>query len=120
MCESKWSTVISEFRLGCEGLGNKQPRSGYNRKPLCPVCPQSVPNSGLHLLFMCSALSRLRVDSGISSFISACSIRGLSLEKTYHLFITGLNSGGVAVSRDVFFERAKCMHDMRQLWLTKW
>ena len=52
VCESKWSSVISEFRLGVEGLGNKNPRSGYNRKPFCPVCPLLQPNSGIHLLYV--------------------------------------------------------------------
>ena len=120
VCESKWSSVISEFRLGVEGLGNKNPRSGYNRKPFCHVCPLLQPNSGLHLLFSCSSLSRLRVDTGISSFLTACFVRGVSLNEAYRLFISGFDSEKKSLSQESFHERAKCMNDMRQLWLSKW
>ena len=120
VCESKWSSVISEFRLGVEGLGNKNPRTGYNRKPLCPVCPHPQPNSGIHLLFLCSSLSRLRADTGISSFMTACSVRGIALSEAYRLFITGFDSENKPVTLESFRERAKCMHDLRQHWLSKW
>ena len=120
VCESKWSTVIAEFRMGCEGLGNKQPRPGYNRKPYCPVCPHQQPNNGMHVLFSCSSLSKLRSDTGISSFLTSCSIRGVALAEAYRMFITGLDSENKAISRSTYHERAKCMNDMRQLWLTKW
>ena len=65
VCESEWSTVISEFKLESEGLGNKHPRNGRPRKPYCPVCPVKVENSGFHLLFCCSSLSKLRFETGI-------------------------------------------------------
>ena len=120
VCESKWSSVISEFRLGVEGLGNKNPRTGYNRKQFCPVCPQLQPNSGIHLLFSCSSLSRLRVDTGISSFLTACTVLGVSLDEAYQLFISGFDSKRKQISQESFRDRAKCMHDMRKLWLTKW
>ena len=120
VCESKWSSVITEFRLGCEGLGNKQPRNGYDRKPYCPVCPQLHTNNGIHLLFLCSSLSKLRVETGISSFITACSVLGIALDEAYAMFITGYDTKKKTISRATFFERAKCMYDMRQLWLSKW
>ena len=120
VCESKWSRTISEFRLGCEGLGNKQPRTGYNRKQFCPVCPQRHPNNGMHLIFSCSSLSKLRAETGISSFITVCSIRNIPLDQAYSMFVNGLDSEKKLISRTAFLERAKCMHDMRQLWLTKW
>ena len=120
VCESKWSSIISEFRLGVEGLGNKNPRTGYNRKQFCPVCPQLQPNSGIHLLFSCSSLSRLRVDTGISSFLTACTVLGVSLDEAYQLFISGFDSKRKQISQESFRDRAKCMHDMRKLWLTKW
>ena len=120
VCENKWSRTISEFRLGCEGLGNKQPRTGYNRKQFCPVCPQRHPNNGMHLIFSCSSLSKLRAETGISSFITVCSIRNIPLDQAYSMFVNGLDSEKKLISRTAFLERAKCMHDMRQLWLTKW
>ena len=76
--------------------------------------------NGMHLLFSCSSLSKLRSDTGISSFLTSCSIRGVSLAEAYKMFITGLDSENKAVSKSIHHERAKCMNDMRQLWLTKW
>ena len=120
VCESKWSTTISEFRLSCEGLGNKQPRDGHTRKPFCPVCPDVQPNDGHHLLFHCSSLSALRAETGIASFITSCTLKNISSQEAYSLFITGYNSLRKQVSVADFFERAKCMNTMRELWLSKW
>ena len=120
VCENKLSTVISEFRLGCENLGNKKPRLGYNRKLFCPVCPLILPNSGQHLLFKCSSLSDLREKTGIASFLTSCSLRGLSDADSYSIFVSGLDAGENAISKNSFFERAKCMREMRELWLSKW
>ena len=120
VCESKWSTVISELRLGCEGLGNKKPRSGYNRKPFCPVCQLNLPNSGQHLLFSCSSLSALRSNTGISSFMTACLLRGFTVDECYSMFVSGLDSKKKTIDRSSHLERARCMHDMRELWLSKW
>ena len=120
VCESKWSTTISEFRLSCEGLGNKQPRDGHTRKPFCPVCPDVQPNDGHHLLFHCSSLSALRAETGIASFITSCTLKNISSLEAYSLFITGYNSHRKQVSVADFFERAKCMNMMRELWLSKW
>ena len=118
--ENRWSRTISEFRMGCEGLGNKQPRSGYNRKPFCPVCPQRHPNNGMHLIFSCSSLSKLRSETGISSFLTVCSVKSIQIDNAYTMFVNGLDTENKSVSRQTFLDRAKCMHDMRQLWLTKW
>ena len=118
--ESKWSTVITEFRLGCEGLGNKQPRDGHTRKVFCPVCPDVQPNNGHHLLFHCSSLSALRAETGITSFNTACRIKNIDSQETYTLFITGYNSNRKEVSLADFIDRAKCMNAMRERWLSKW
>ena len=120
VCENKWSTVISEFRLGCEGLGNKQPRNGHPRMPYCPVCPSKQPNNGLHLLFFCGCLSSLRAVTGIATFKTSCTLNGISVEEAYALFITGFDSKRKEISKSDFFDRAKCMNDMRTLWLSKW
>ena len=98
----------------------RRTRNGYDRKPYCPVCPQLHTNNGIHLLFLCSSLSKLRVETGISSFITACSVLGIALDEAYAMFITGYDTKKKTISRATFFERAKCMYDMRQLWLSKW
>ena len=120
VCESKWSAVISEFRLECEGLGNKQPRHGYSRKHFCPVCPDVQLNCGIHLLFCCSSLSALRLETGITAFLNSCTMQGITMDDSYGMFINGLDSNNQTVSQSAFLERARCMYDMRLLWLTKW
>ena len=120
VCESEWSTVISEFKLESEGLGNKHPRNGRPRKPYCPVCPVKVENSGFHLLFCCSSLSKLRFETGISSFMTDCAMKKLSLHDSYILFVNGENSAKSPVSVSEYLERGKSMFDMRKLWLSKW
>ena len=70
VCEHPSSSVITQFKLDCAGLGDKQPRMGHTRKPLCPVCPLDVPNTGIHLLFLCLSVSALRRETGIQSFIT--------------------------------------------------
>ena len=119
--ESKWSTIISEFRLGCEGLGNKQPLEHHTRKPWCPVCPQlHQPNDGHHLLFICSSLAALRRTTGIASFMTSCTLKSLGSLEAYSLFISGLNCHRKPIGISDYYERARCMRDMRELWLSKW
>ena len=120
VCESKWSTVISEFRVGCEGLGNKHPRTGHQRKPFCPVCATRLPNDGFHLLFMCSSLSALRAETGIASFLTSCVLKGIDTQEAYSLFITGQDSRGKPIRTSEFFDRAKSIHALREMWLSKW
>ena len=120
VCENVLSTVITEFKLECEGLGNKQPRLGHIRKPFCSVCPGNIPNTGLHLLFKCGSLSGLRQETGIQSYVNLGLWKGLSLDETCRLFVNGLDWSKKTVSKSDFLERGKCMSDMRILWLTKW
>jgi hypothetical protein len=91
VCENILSAVITEFKFECAGLGNKQPRLGHVRKPFCPVCPVNVPNTGLHLLFTCGSLSRLRWQTEIQFFVNLCLRKGFSLEVTYRLFVNGFD-----------------------------
>ena len=120
VCESKWATIIAQFRLGCEGLGAKQPLRGLSRRPFCPVCPDQHRNTGVHLLFECSSLAALRAETGISSFRNSCIIKGLTIEQAYSLFINGLDLSHKNICRNDHHERGKCIDKMRSLWLTKW
>ena len=120
VCESSWSTVISEFKFQNEGLGDRCPRQGRPRKPTCPVCPVMETNCGLHLLFCCSSLSSKRAETGISSFITLCEWKGYTLTETYAMFVNGEDSDGDPLSVADYLYRGKCMHDMRKLWLSKW
>ena len=120
VCEDEFSSVIAQFKLDCANLGNKQPRQGYVRQPYCPVCPHNVPNSGLHLLFSCGAVSALRIETGIQSFLVQCIQNDLSLSGSYKHFVNGLTAQGKPISRQEYLERGKSMKDMRELWLSKW
>ena len=118
--ESKWSSVITLFKFGNEGLGNKQPRKGRLRQPFCPVCPVRVANCGLHMLLDCSSLSRLRAETGISTFVNLCAWKGYSMEDTYCMYVNGEDSTKSLVPVTNYLERGKCMHSMRELWFSKW
>ena len=118
--ECEWSAVITEFKFENEGLGNKQPRQGKPRKPFCPVCPVKVANCGFHLLFCCSSLSKLRAETGITSFMTMCTLKGLTMLEAYSMFVNGEDSDKSQVSVSNYLERGRCMHDMRKLWFSKW
>ena len=120
VCESEWSTVITQFKLGAEGLGDKQPRTGHFRKPFCPVCPVNVENSGIHMLFTCGSLAKLRAETGISSYMNVCLLKGKPLDEIYRLFLNGYDSNLNPVSVPDYLQRGRCMSDMRSLWLSKW
>ena len=112
--------MISEFKLDCASLGDRQPRLGHVRKPFCPVCPMNVPNTGLHLLFSCGSVSGLRIESGVQAFVNQCLLKGFSLIGAYKLFVNGLDASRKVLSRSDYLERGKTMKDMREMWLTKW
>ena len=120
VCENKFSSVITEFKLDCAKLGNKQPRLGHVRKPFCPLCPMNVPNTPMHMLFSCGSLSALRHDTGIQSYILQCRLQGLTMTECYKLFVNGLTSQGNPLDMKDYLERGKIMSDMRELWLSKW
>lgn len=118
--ENELSAVITEFKFDNAGLGNKAPRVGYPRKLFCPVCPTHHLTSSFHVLFVCSSVVRLRIESGIQTFINSCTLKNITLEAAYGLFVYGEDCNGKQILLKSYFERAKCMKDMRQLWLSKW
>ena len=120
VCENEFSSVISQFKLECAGLGNKQPRTGHLRKPFCPACPTRTPNTGAHLLFECGSVSTLRRDTGIQSFLTLGLHRGLSRMQCFSYFVNGLDTKGQSINKLDYLERGKAMNDMREKWLSKW
>ena len=120
VCESVWSTTISEFKLECEGLGNKHPRNGRPRKPFCPVCPVKLVNDGFHLICVCSSLSKLRVVTGITSFMSTCALKNIPAIDAYELFVNGEDSSRRSIPVSDYLERGKCMHMLRKHWFSLW
>ena len=118
--ENKFSSVISKFKLDCAGLGDKQPRLGYVRQSICPVCPSQATNTGIHLILQCTSVSTLRNETGIQSFLSQCLLKGLTLQECYSHFINGLDSNGNSIAVKDYLGRGKCLRDMRDAWLDKW
>ena len=119
--ENKWSSLITQFRLENEGLGNKHPVSGYPRRQFCPVCPgHGIPISGPHVLFFCSALDSLQSETCIKTFIQSCAKNDLTWEEAYFSYINGRDASKNVVLPNVHLERAKTMFMMRALWLSKW
>ena len=120
VCESAYAGVLAQFKLANAGLGNREPRQGHARKPYCPLCPVPTPTSEFHLAFICPSVSGLRGSTGISSFISSCCLRGVTIVKTYGLFISGKDSQGKDVDLPTYLDRGKCLDDLRSSWLSKW
>ena len=120
MCESAYAGVLAQFKLANAGLGNREPRQGHARKSYCPLCPVPTPTSEFHLAFICPSVSGLRGSTGISSFISSCCLRGVTIVKTYGLFISGKDSQGKDVDLPTYLDRGKCLDDLRSSWLSKW
>ena len=118
--ENQLSTTITEFKFENENLGNKAPRSDRPRMKHCPLCPVPSLNSGIHLLFNCPALSRIRSHTGISSYINQCTLFNLSIEDAYRRFVNGQTASGYELSVENYLERAKCMHVMKTVWFSKW
>ena len=120
VCESKWSTTIAEFKYKNEGLGNKQPRTGRPRQAHCPLCLPVQPNNGLHLLFYCASMTKLRTETGITRFVTMSGLKGYSMETIYSMYVNGQDSNKEYITKSEYLERGKCMHDMRNGWLAKW
>ena len=120
VCESKWATVITEFKFENEGLGNKHPRTGKSMQPVCPLCPFIEPNNGVHLIISCRSLSKLRNKTGITRFINLCKLKGYSSEETYSMFVNGQDSNKTQISKSDYVERGKWLQEMRKWWLSKW
>ena len=118
--ENKMTSVIVQFKLANEGLGNKHPIQGYARKKFCPLCPGDIPISGPHVIFFCQPLERLRHETGIFSFLENCTSQGLSWQKAYLMYLNGLSFADKSLSIVEYYERAKAIHDMRSLWLSSW
>ena len=120
VCENTYSSVIAAFKLGNADLGNRAPRMGHLRRSLCPLCPVPSPNTEFHLVMCCSALSPMRSATQISTFITACHMKNISLASTYSLFINGKDSNHQNIGLQEYLERGKCMDDLRKLWLSLW
>ena len=120
VCEHEYATIVAQFRLGVAGLGNKEPRLGHQRQPYCPLCPVQSINCEQHLVCECPAVQSKRVETGISTFITLCSLKGFVMDTIYRLFVTGLDSNSKLISQSSALERGRSLRDLRACWLDKW
>ena len=62
----------------------------------------------------------MRSATQVSSFITSCHLKNISLSKTYSLFLNGKDSNLKDVDVLEYLERGKCLDDLRSLWLSLW
>ena len=116
--ENKMTSVIATFKLANEGFGNKHPIHGYARRKFCALCPGEIPISGPHVIFFCKSLEMVRCETGIISFLNDCTSQGLSWKRAYLMYINGLSPADKHLSVREYYERAKVIDLMRNLWLS--
>ena len=120
VCEHEHASTFSQFRLGVAGLGNKAPRLGRHRQRYCPLCPTQALNCEYHLVCVCPAIHAKRAETGITSFINHCTVKGIPLVDVFKLFVMGLDSNGKLISRSDVLERGHALHDLKECWLGRW
>jgi hypothetical protein len=116
VCASVGLDTIASFRLSNTGLGNKCPLLGEERCLTCPSCPVLCQNNEEHL-FVCPSVQRIRVDTGIASFMTMCSLRGLSTHSGMVLFVSGLDLYGDPIPLPDYFERGVALAAVRDAWI---
>ena len=103
--EHQGLSILAQFRLGCAGLGNKQPRFGALRLKRCPLCCQLLDE--VHVAFTCLDLEKFRkFHTTITKFRILCTLKSMTIQATFNYFVNGLDSNGDAVSDSVYIERA--------------
>ena len=116
VCSSGGLDTISSFRLSNAGLGNKFPVLGGERCLTCPMCPVPCQTNEEHL-FVCPSVQRIRVDTGIASFMTQCGLRGISVHRGMVLYVSGLDLFGDPLPLPDYFERGVALSAVREAWL---
>jgi hypothetical protein len=106
-------------------LGYKAPLPGYNRLQFCPACVRptggvQIPLTSQHVLLCCSAVDTARKNLAISTFVSACRLRGLSDPEIYSHYVTGMNWEGTKVTESEHQDRGKALGLLQDKWLGSW
>ena len=120
VCELGEAGTIARVKLACVGLGNKAPRPGKERIKYCPLCwPATVVLSEKHVLVSCPSVLRVRRESGLSSVLGQLLLEGLSEDNAYSHYVTGLDSVGRKVAKQLHLQRGLAMGEVIEAWKAK-
>ena len=114
--DSSLCGVLSRFRAGDAGLGNRRPTLAGNMYKLCPLCLAQGINSVLNepnVVLQCQSVSYERWATGILDFPSTYS--GLRKD---HLVLKDY-LGGDDAGNNVLHQRAQALSFMMDTWLGK-
>ena len=120
VCEHKNASVLACFKMGVAGLGNREPRLGHLRQPYCPLCPTRQVNNELHLVCECPSASVVRSSTGISSFLTQCTLRGFPMNVSFKLFVNSFDCEFKPISQTSSLERGMALDALREAWLSRW
>lgn len=105
--EGSASSAVSEVQMGALSL---RVRRGVAYHEMCRFC--GVPNSALHLVTTCLAMSRLRRQTGISVFLGQCNVKGITLDRAFYLYVNELTTDGDQLFLSEFLDRGRALHIM--------
>ena len=96
--EARWlnKTIMGVSGVRCSG-GEGQWRERCER--------DGEENSEKHCLTECSVTSRIRKETGVSGFFTACKVKGIRINEAYKYFVTGKDFEGRAISWNDYRER---------------
>ena len=110
-------STLASFHLSNGGLGNKYPLPGFLRFDACPHCTAPYKLDEQHLLLVCSAVMRMRQETGVDQFRTQSQLKGCSLAETYYLFVTGRSLAGKMVTVEDYMERGAAIGAIKSAWV---
>ena len=120
--ESMCSSTLTKFRYNMAPIGNKYPRAGRAQvHQFCPVCPNNVVNSVVHLALFCPSVEGIRKDQTcISSFRNLCLSKGFTEDETFHLYVDGYDWNRNPVEAADYLQRGEDLTLLMESWLSLW
>ena len=66
-------------------------------------------DTDLHCVTECSNTASVRKETGVSKFFTSAKLRGMSIEKSYALFVHGFDLEGRLIEESDYKERGRCL-----------
>ena len=99
---------------------------GIDRQRRCEFCPRSNENENLppksseyHVLWECSEIKLIRMQTGIQSFINSCTVKNISMRDSYYLYVRGLDFHENKITPKDFSNRISSIITLRDTWIRK-
>ena len=120
--ESEGSSTLAQFRYNLPPICHKYPRvRRMSVQRSCPLCPCLTPNNSSHLALFCPYVEDTRRDqTSISMFRNSCIRKGYSEQKTFQLFINGLDWNENPVETSDYLQRGRDLELVMNSWLSLW